>query len=77
MFEEAYAIVEQDAGVILKENLQDRSFRAALRLADYDPTQDPEASAWEWYLMDFEYAQTPVGRNDRALQISRVSLSLT
>ena len=66
VFEAAYAIVEQDSGVILNENLQDRSFRAGLKLADYDPSQDPEALAWEWCLMDFEYAQTPVGHNDRA-----------
>lgn len=71
MFEEAYAIVEQDSGIILKENLQDRSFRAGLRLADYDPSRDPEAAAWEWYLMDFEYAQTPVGRNNRVYYLQK------
>lgn len=49
-----------DSGIILTENLQDRSFRAGLSLADYKPARDPEAAAWEWYAMDFEYAQTPV-----------------
>lgn len=53
-------MVELDSGVILNENLQDRSFRAGLSLADYKPARDPEAAAWEWYEMDFEYAQTPV-----------------
>lgn len=66
VFDEAYKIMEQDAGVILKENLQDRSFRAGLRLAGYDSARDPEASVWEWYSVDFEYAQTPVRFNDRA-----------
>lgn len=59
-FEEGYAYVELDSGMILSENLQDRSFRAGLNLAGYKPGLDPEASAWEWYSMDFEYAQTPV-----------------
>lgn len=59
-FEDAYTVVEQDSGVILTENLQDRSFRAGLSLANYKPIRDPEAMAWEWYAMDFEYAQTPV-----------------
>lgn len=58
-FEGAYAVVELDSGVILNENLQDRSFRAGLSLANYKPARDPEAAAWEWYEMDFEYAQTP------------------
>lgn len=52
--------MEQDAGIILSENLQDRSFRAGLNLAGYKPTLDPEASALEWFSFDFEYAQTPV-----------------
>jgi polyamine oxidase len=52
--------VELDAGTILSENLQDRSFRAGFNLAGYKPMLDPEASAWEWYFMDFEFAQTPV-----------------
>lgn len=59
-FEDAYGVVEQDSGVILTENLQDRAFRAGLSLANYKPIRDPEAMAWEWFEMDFEYAQTPV-----------------
>lgn len=53
-------MVELDSGGILTENLQDRSFRAGLSLADYKPIRNPEAAAWEWFSMDFEYAQTPV-----------------
>jgi len=67
-FEEGYAYVELDAGMILSENLQDRSFRAGLNRAGYKPTLDPEASAWEWYLMDFEYAQTPVRHTGSSCQ---------
>ncbi|MCJ1243590.1 hypothetical protein MMC30_000787 [Trapelia coarctata] len=57
-FEEAYAKVEQDAGYILRDNLQDRSFRAALNLAGWKPIGDPQAMAVEWVLMDYEYAET-------------------
>lgn len=59
-FEDAYALVEQDAGYILRENLQDRSFRAALNLAGWKPIGDPQALAVEWYQMDYEYAETVV-----------------
>lgn len=57
---DAYSIVEQDAGNILLENLQDRSFRAALNLAGWRPMGDARAQAVEWYQLDFEYARTPV-----------------
>ena len=60
-FEDAYAAVESDAGYILVDNLQDRSFRSALNLAGWKPQGDPQAQAIEWYEMDFEYANTPVG----------------
>ena len=59
-FEEAYAAVEMDAGYILVDNKQDRSFRAGLKLAGWNPEGDPQAQAVEWYEMDYEYAQTPV-----------------
>lgn len=59
-FGDAYSIVEQDAGKILHENLQDRSFRAALNLAGWRPVGDAQAQAVEWYQLDYEYAQTPV-----------------
>ncbi|KAL9612346.1 MAG: hypothetical protein Q9167_003033 [Letrouitia subvulpina] len=58
-FEEAYALVEYDAGTILSENLQDRSFRSGLNLAGWKPQGDLQAQAIEWYEMDYEYAQTP------------------
>jgi polyamine oxidase len=34
-FDDAYVVVEKDSGVILSENLQDRSFRAGLNLAGW------------------------------------------
>ncbi len=39
-FGDTYSIVEQDAGNILLQNLQDRSFRAALNLAGWRPIGD-------------------------------------
>lgn len=59
-FEEAYAAVESDAGFILVENFQDRSFRSGLNLAGWRPQGDPQAQAMEWWEMDFEYANTPI-----------------
>lgn len=59
-FSDAYSIVEHDAGYILEENLQDKSFRAALNIAGWKPFGDPQALAVEWYEMDYENAQTVV-----------------
>ena len=42
-----------------KNDIQDRSFRAALRIAGWNPVNDYHAQAAEWYELDFEYAQTP------------------
>jgi polyamine oxidase len=57
-FEEHYAIAEQYAGTILSENLQDRSTRAGLRQSGWRP-KDAHRKAVEWWLWDWEYAQTP------------------
>lgn len=57
---DAYSIVEQDAGNILLENLQDTSFCAALNLAGWRPMGDAQAQAVEWYQLDFECARKPV-----------------
>ena len=53
--------MEQDAGYILSDNLQDRSFRSGLSLAGWKPGRDMEAQAVEWWEFDFEYGETPVG----------------
>ena len=58
-FGNAYSIVEQDAGYILNENLQDRSFRSGLRLAGWRPLEDAKADAIEWWQFDFEYGYSP------------------
>ncbi|KAF6223041.1 hypothetical protein HO133_001093 [Letharia lupina] len=52
---DAYSIVEQDAGNILLENLQDTSFCAALNLAGWRPMGDAQAQAVEWYQLDFDF----------------------
>ena len=59
-FEDAYVQFEQDAGYILTENLQDRSARAGLRLADWRSKGNPAAQAAEWLSFDYEYAFSPV-----------------
>ncbi|KAL2058091.1 hypothetical protein ABVK25_001709 [Lepraria finkii] len=58
-FETDYSTLEQDAGYILTENLQDRSTRSGLSLARWKPGKDPEAQASEWWEWDFEYAYPP------------------
>ncbi|KAL9100734.1 MAG: hypothetical protein Q9163_003919 [Psora crenata] len=58
-YEDAYSTVEQDAGYILADNLQDRTFRSGLSLAGWKPMMDKRAEAIEWFLFDFEYAFDP------------------
>ena len=58
-FNDAYSILEQDAGYILSENLQDRSVRSGLSLAGWKP-KSVEAQAVEWWEWDWEYAYNPV-----------------
>lgn len=56
-FETAYAVLEQDAGTILVENLQDRSVRTGLRLAGWNPMGDAHRKAvewWEWCVYPFQ-----------------------
>ncbi|KAL8687288.1 MAG: hypothetical protein Q9218_006495 [Villophora microphyllina] len=58
-FEDAYSILEQDAGRILTQNLQDRSMRSGLSLAGWKAGKDAAAQTVEWWEFDFEYAFTP------------------
>ena len=53
VFEDAYSTVEQDAGYLLIDNLQDRSFRSGLSLADWKPHQNKEQQAVEWWEFDW------------------------
>lgn len=59
-YENAYATLEQDAGYILTENLQDRSVRSGLSLAGWKPGKDAASQAVEWWEFDWEYAAAPV-----------------
>ena len=59
-FEDAYSTLEQDAGYILSDNLQDRSIRSGLSLAGWKPGKNKEAEAVEWWQWDWEYAFPPV-----------------
>lgn len=58
-YDEASTILEQNAGYILTENLQDISARAGLSLAGWKPKKDPAAQATEWWDWDFESAYSP------------------
>lgn len=59
-FQDALEKVTIDAGSLLKHNIQDRSFRAALRLQGWDPAKnDSHRQAAEWWLFDGEFAYTP------------------
>ena len=59
-YDNAYSTVEEQAGYILTQNLQDMSFRSALSLAGWKPGNDMEAQAVEWWEFDFEYGYNPV-----------------
>ena len=59
-FEDRYSTVEQDAGYILTESLEDRSLRSGFDRAGWKPDQDNKAQAVEWFKVDYEYAYPPV-----------------
>lgn len=57
----AYTALEQDAGYILSEDLQDRSVRSGLSLSGWKPKRDDMiAQAVEWWEWDWEYSFSPV-----------------
>ncbi|KAL8765096.1 MAG: hypothetical protein Q9209_007719 [Squamulea sp. 1 TL-2023] len=58
-YEDAYATLEQDAGYILTQNLQDRSARSGLSLAGWKPRMNAAAQAVDWWEFDWEYAFPP------------------
>ncbi|KAK5115233.1 hypothetical protein LTR62_001433 [Meristemomyces frigidus] len=58
-YEDAYATLEQDAGTILTENLQDRSVRTGLSLSNWNPARDAQKQAVEWWEWDWEFAFPP------------------
>lgn len=61
-FDDAWDKMSADAGYILTENLQDRTVRSALSLADWRPRQKKDkmaAYAIEWWEWDWETSYTP------------------
>lgn len=58
-FEEYWTIFEQNAGRILTQNLQDRTFRAGLWQSGWRNHGDAARKAVEFWLWDWETAQTP------------------
>jgi polyamine oxidase len=58
-FDEAWDTMSAAAGVILSENLQDRSTRAGLSQAGWKPKQDTAAQAVEYFNWDWDVIYTP------------------
>jgi polyamine oxidase len=58
-YETAYSTVEEDSGTILTQNLQDRTMRTGLSIADWKPKKDMQMQAVEWWEFDWEYAYSP------------------
>jgi polyamine oxidase len=58
-YETAYALLEEDAGTIWSENVQDRSVRAGLSVAGWNPKKDMQQQAAEWWEFDWEYSYSP------------------
>ena len=61
-----YSNLEQDAGYILTQNLQDRSYRTGLSVAGWYPT-DAMKKAVEFWEFDWEYAFSPVSCSVQAM----------
>ena len=49
-FNKHYSIMEQNAGTLLKKNLQDQTTRAGLGLAGWKPKQNMKKQAVEWWV---------------------------
>lgn len=71
-YEDAYGTAEQDAGEIVSENLQDRSMRAGLNNANWNPKKDMNAQAADWWEFDWEYAYPPDQSSETFAVIVRV-----
>ncbi|KAL8834954.1 MAG: hypothetical protein Q9170_003531 [Blastenia crenularia] len=74
-YEDAYSTLEQDAGNLLTQNLQDRSVRSGLSLAGWKPGKDAAAQAVEWWEFDWEYSFSPVSKSAKKLPEGKVVLS--
>ena len=58
-YEDAYSLLEQDAGEILRNDYLDRSARAGFRLSGWDSTADPKRASIEWWDWDWEDSFSP------------------
>jgi polyamine oxidase len=58
-YDNAYSLVEGDAGLMLSHGYQDRSFRAGLSLAGWKPKKNMLQQASEWWRFDWEYSHSP------------------
>ncbi|KAL9090251.1 MAG: hypothetical protein Q9159_002056 [Coniocarpon cinnabarinum] len=58
-YEDAYSIVEQDAGTILSENLLDQNAATAFTLAGWQPRRNMARQAVDWWQWDWEWAFPP------------------
>lgn len=58
-YDNAYSIVEKEAGYILSEGYQDRSFRVGLSLAGWKPKQSMLHQAAEFWRFDWEFTHSP------------------
>jgi polyamine oxidase len=58
-YENAYSLLEQDAGTILSQNYQDHSMRVGLSLAGFKPKKNMQQQASEWWEFDWEYSYSP------------------
>ena len=58
-YDNAYSTLEEAAGVILSQNLQDSSMRVGLSLADWKPKKNMQQQAAEWWEFDWEYSYSP------------------
>lgn len=59
-FHDAMERVGQDAGALLVNNLQDRTYRSGFRYTGWNPAKDDQyRQAVEWWLFDGEFAFTP------------------
>jgi polyamine oxidase len=74
-YEDSYAVVEEDAGDILAENLQDRSFRAGLSVAGWKPKKNMQQQAADFWEFDWEYSYSPDMSSQTWAIIVRLSAS--
>jgi polyamine oxidase len=58
-WDDTYSVAEDDAGLILTENLQDTDARTGFHLAGWKPKKDMHAQSVEWWSWDWETSYPP------------------